>query len=443
MYSVITQLISKKIIARYNNWIFIVFCLSTLFILIFSVKAIQSWPPLIGKVAILLACILPATMIAFVQVPAYFREKKVPKEILWALLVFILGLTSSLLSKNPLISLKATGLFMATGPLIFVTTIYLFKSTRNQIGFLWMISLAILCFGTFYLFYDFINSEGIFYPVIAFSPRNPLPAGASLILLSIGPIILLASKRYTFSRLILVFGLILSIIIIVLLAKKGPILSLIVIFLFWVIFNNIRHLKFLFGLALLTGCLLYFSESTLSKYKSVFSLNSSVTLRAELIFFGIHIFKENPVWGVGSKTTLNRYIDNYKIKLPENLMPRSNLHDEEVHVIKVENYLHQHFRKFNTFENIFLAFLVEMGGLFTIAYFGGLLYIMARCLKSSPFPSKDIEIMSLVSVLVGFLVISCTFDTLRFPNLNWLFHSLLGLLVNLPQKSFGDHPETN
>ena len=82
-----------------------------------------------------------------------------------------------------------------------------------------------------------------------------------------------------------------------------------------------------------------------------------------------------------------------------------------------------------------------MGGLFAIIYFGGFLYIMGRCLKNSSSPSKDIELMSLVSVMVGFLVISCTFDTLRFPNLNWLFHSLLGLLVNLQQRSPGDHPE--
>ena len=131
MCSVATQLISKKIIARYNNLIFNTFCLSTLFILIFSVKAIQSWPSLIGKVAILLACLLPATMIAFVQVPAYFREKKVPKEILWVFLIFILALTSSLLNDTPLISFKATGLFFVTGPFIFITAIYLFKSMRS------------------------------------------------------------------------------------------------------------------------------------------------------------------------------------------------------------------------------------------------------------------------------------------------------------------------
>jgi hypothetical protein len=432
MHSVSTQLISKKIISRYNNWIFNTFCLSTLFILIFSVEAIQSWPPLIGKIAILLACILPTTMIAFSQVPAYFRKKKVPKEILWVFLVFILGLTSSLLSKTPLVSLKATGLFVVSGPFIFITTMYLFKSTRNQTVFLWIITLSVLCFGAFYLVFDFNNFEGIFNPS---STRNPLPAAASLILLSAGPMILLTRNTSPVSRMVLAFSLILSVTIIVLLSKKGPALSLIVIVVFWIVFINLRHLKVLSGFVLLTGCLLYFSEPTLSKYKSAFELNTSVTLRAELILYGIHIFKENPFWGVGSRTKLNSHIDSYKTRLPENLMSESSFHG------KVENYFEQHLRKFKTFENIFLAFLVETGGLFTITYFGGLLYILVRSLKRNHSPSKEIAMMYLVSVIVGFFVISCTFDTLRFPNLSWLFHSLLGLLVNLPQRSVGDRLE--
>lgn len=437
--------IPTKITARYDNWAINIFCFSTLFILIFSIKAIQSWPPLIGKLSILLACIMPATMIAFIQIPAYFRKKKVPKEILWAFLICILCLTSSMLSQTPLISLKATGLFIASGPLIFITTMYLFKSARNQTVFLWVSSLYLLCLGLLGI-YEFNNSEGI-----SLFSRNPLPAGASLAILSAGPMILLAQKHSAVSRTILVSSLILTVTIIVLLTKKGPALNLIVILLFWAVFINLRYLKVLLGLFLLTGCLLYFSESALSKHKNLIEINTSVTLRAELIFFGFHIFKENPIWGIGSKTKLNSYLENYKTKFPdyiwepgsriEYLMSENTLNIVRSYNMVRENYIQQHFRKFNTFENIFLAFLVEMGGVFTITYFGGLLYIIGRCLKNSPSPSKDIEVMSLVSVMVGFLVISCTFDTLRFPNLNWLFHSLLGLLVNLAQRSLGNHHE--
>jgi hypothetical protein len=426
-----TQFSSEKTNARYNNWVFNIFCLSTLFMWIFSVKAIQSWPPLIGKVSVFLACTLPAAMIASSQVPIYFRKKKVPKEMLWALLIFILGLTSSLLSKTSLISLKATILFMASGPLIFITTTYLFKSVRNQTVFLWMSSLSLLCFGILGI-YEFNN-----YEWITLFSNNPLPAGALLALLSAGPIVLLAQKHSAVSRTILVFSLILAITIIALLAKKGPILNLVVIFLFWLGFVNLRYFKLFLGLVFLVGSLLYFSGSTQSKYKSFAELENaetnyvqnitlSVMLRVEYMFFGFHIFKESPIWGIGSRPDLNPYFDNYKIKLPENLMSKAYFFNASV--------------RDRSFENIFLTFLVEMGSLFTIIYFGGLLYIMVRYLKSSRPPSKDIVVISLLSVMVGFSVISCTFDTLRFPNLNWLFHSLLGLMVNMPQRSVGEPP---
>ena len=96
------------------------------------------------------------------------------------------------------------------------------------------------------------------------------------------------------------------------------------------------------GFVLLTGSLLYFSESTLSKLKSTIELNTSVTVRAELIFFGIHIFKQNPVWGIGSKAELTPYLENYEINF-KSLM----IEDIMVH----ENYFQQHLRKFKTFEN--------------------------------------------------------------------------------------------
>ena len=35
----------------------------------------------------------------------------------------------------------------------------------------------------------------------------------------------------------------------------------------------------------------------------------------------------------------------------------------------------------------------------------------------------------LLIVLLGFLAHSMTFDSLKYPHLNWVFHSFLGLLV--------------
>jgi len=124
---------------------------------------------------------------------------------------------------------------------------------------------------------------------------------------------------------------------------------------------------------------------------------------------------------VGFKADLTPYFDDYDLKFSG----------------KRQNYGYQQFLELtHTFENIFMGFLIEMGILFSAVYFGGVIYIFAVFFKKFRAPAqKNLAGMLTIAVLVGFAFISCTFDTLRFPNLNWLFHSLLGLMVNLPQNS--------
>jgi hypothetical protein len=451
--------------ARCDDWAFKVFLCSTLFIVIFSVAAIHSWPPMAKHVTILLACILPVAMMVFVRLPIsfylmlqnyfalfilqtyypfsihhtcfkWFSDQKITKEILWALLVFILGIVVSLRSENSWITMKSTVLFVASGPFIFIATWYLFKSTKNQEVFLWMTSLIILCFG-FWGFYEY-NDLG---NILIFS-ENLLPAGASLILLSISPMILLTRKRSTSLKLALILSLVSSVILIILLAKKGPVWSLLVILLFSVGFVNRKHQKPLFGLALLAGCLLLTSESTILKYKKILKLNSSITLRAEHYFFGFHVFKKNPIWGVGYQPSLLKdyYCDISSIDHIDHCLNEFNYNPTFFE--QERGFYWGYYSTFRTFENIVLTFLVEMGGFFSAVYFAGVIYIVSVFFKKfrAP-PQKNLAGMLTIAVLVGFAFISCTFDTLRFPNLNWLFHSFLGLLVNLPQNSSENHSE--
>jgi len=98
------------------------------------------------------------------------------------------------------------------------------------------------------------------------------------------------------------------------------------------------------------------------------------------------------------------------------------------------NYFKSQYRSYiensNTFENIVVAFLIELGGVFSITYFGGLIYFILIYLKKSHSPSpQKTTVLNITSVLVGFIFISLTFDTLRFPQLNWMFHTLLGLMA--------------
>jgi hypothetical protein len=416
-------------VTHYDNWAFKVFLCSTLFIVIFSVTAIHSWPPLAKHVSILLACILPVAIAVLKRIPVWFREKNIPKEVLWTLLVFLAGIISSILSENAWTTMKSTVLFVASGPVIFVAARYLFESVRNQEIFLWTTSLLLLSFG-FWGVYEYNYSGNI----LLFTD-NRLSAGASLILLSTSPMVLLTRKCSTPLRLILILSLISSSTLIILLAKKGPILSLIVIFLFSVFFITRKHLWALLGFALLAGCLLLTSESTISQYKSLYKLNSSITLRAEHYFFGFHVLKKNPIWGVGYHANLFPYFYCDNTSNREDLCANKFNYDPTFFNQKRGFYWGYH-TTLRTFDNIVLTFLVEMGGLFSAIYFGGVIYIFTVFFKNfrAP-PQKNVAGMFIIAVIVGFAFISCTFDTLRFPNLNWLFHSFLGLMVNLPQNS--------
>jgi O-antigen ligase len=193
-------------------------------------------------------------------------------------------------------------------------------------------------------------------------------------------------------------------------------LGLIVIFLCLIFLINRKYLKFLTGFIFIFAIVLSFSDSTLSKYKSLSNLNSSILLRAENYFFGLHIFKKNPVWGVGFKSDLTQHLEDYKIRFGDKI---------------IESNYHAFIKHEKTFENIVLAFLVEWGLLFSFVYFSGLVIIFITSWKKIRAPPKDAAGILIISVLAGFTAMSLTFDTLRAPDINWAFHSLLGLIANI------------
>ena len=409
------RLSSETAITPLSNWAFKIFCASTLFIVIFSVEAIYIWPPFIEKFSILLACILPTSMAIWSRTRLWIKEKSIPPELTWVILVFLVGLLSSLFSESPWISLKSLVLFIVSGPFIFFTTKTLFESIKNQEVFIWLITLAMFILSLMG-FYE-LSGTGLYL----FS-RNPLPAGALLILFSAGTMILLNRKISPALNIVLILGLVSSIVLIILTAKKSHYLSTIVILIMVVVFINERFLKYLLGFIIVASCFLYISVFIVSTNKGFINFNSSVTLRAENYFFGYHLFKKNPIWGFGFKPDFAPYFDDYNVRLAKYLQKKD-----------YQKYIKTH----NTFENIIITYFIERGSLFSLTYFGGLVYIVTISFKRlrSP-PNKDMGGIFLASVITGFAVLSLTFDTLRFPNLNWIFHSLLGLLANLPNKSF-------
>jgi O-antigen ligase len=408
-------------LTRLDSWALNIFCLSTLFIVVFSVQAINSWSTAKVWASILTASMLPAGMVILMHAPAWYNAKKIPKEILWVLLIFICGLISSFEADNQWHTLKSMSLFVLSGPVIFLVTLYLFESTRNQTVFLWLASLGMLGLGFFGVYENNFNNPQDGYRGILLFTQNPLPAGALLILLTVSPMILLSRERSRGLKTLLSLCLMFSVVLIILLEKKGPILGLVVAMLVLFLLNNPKYFKLFLGLAFVVGFLIQFSIPTLIKYKTVFEDQFSVSVRLENYFFGLHVFKENPVLGIGFKADVAQYFDDYNLRFNHN--------------IPVYNYKRSILSN-QAYENIILTFMVELGGLFSTVYFGGIIYMLAVSFKKlrAP-PQKKLVSVLIISVLVGFIVTSLTFDTLKYPQLNWLFHSILGLLMNISKKT--------
>ena len=81
------------------------------------------------------------------------------------------------------------------------------------------------------------------------------------------------------------------------------------------------------------------------------------------------------------------------------------------------------------FDNMALTFLGETGGLFSAAYFCLIFYLIKNKATYCLEDEKRQFVLFLI-VLTGFLAHSMTFDSLKYPHLNWIFHSFLGLLVS-------------
>jgi O-antigen ligase len=393
--------------AHWQNLSFGAYWVSTLFILIFSIEAINDWHPVAKKFSILFACILPSGMVILRHIPNWFKSKTLPIEIKWILLILLLGLLSSIFSQNQWATLKSTILFIFSGPLIFISTKLLLRQTKYRELFLLLASFILFSIGCFGIY------EYIFSGSISLFSNNPLPASALLLLLSAPPMILLSRKTRSPLKYLHGLSLAFSVGLMILLAKKSLILGILFVTFYFISFKILNKSRLLFLFLIAAGIAFSFTPQNISNL----NLDKSYSLRAEAYFFGAQIFKENPLLGVGLKANLIPYLDGYDPVITKNLS---------------EGLFYNYFRINQTFENIVLGFLIEFGGLFTILYFGGLLYFAFKNFKKNKPLSSQKELTIIIAVFIGFAAMSFTFETLRFPNLNWAFHSLLGLLANIP-----------
>jgi len=323
------------------------------------------------------------------------------------------------------------GLFLLSGGCVFWVSVSVLTQFKTQLIFFRLLSFCLFL----------ISAYGIIeWAFLAGSPQtmklfsgNSLPAGSLIILLSSGPLIMLSHSQNLRELRIHAIGLALGVTVIFLLGKWGPIISVLAMLTFFSFLklNNLRLLILTLILLLTTG--VFIKNKTLLNLDDPTSKIHSILVRLELYRIGFRIFQEHPLVGIGFYSPLTRYV-------PEEYKSKFRPYDTDEFFHDVAKYV-------NTLDNMFLTLWVRTGSLFTLTYAAMIFYILIK-----PFRRRTKETLKetftpeLMTVFGGFFIHSMTFDSLLFPHLNWLFHSLLGIVGNIrqhPEKGEPKHVEKN
>jgi O-antigen ligase len=406
---------NKNIQQQVKNLSVVVFFISTLFMVFYSIQAIQSWPSQWAQMVITLACILPALVLTIRNWPSIVQNKKWPVEGKFILIIIILGTLNICFSENRIASFKGMGLFLVSGILVFGVSFFLFKSRQTQKAFLYLCSFSFIALSVYGLF-EFTQKMGIPGERILLLSANPIPAGSLLILLSIGPMSLLATSRSNWTRLFWVFSLLTGALLITLIAQRGPALAMIVIVFF--IAAAKRKGIFIFTLValILAGIGYQFIDRIPSQFKNELLRKETLFIRMEFYHIALEVIQEKPIFGLGFNSPLSRFI-------PSDYEPK-------IYPIGVDNSFTSMISGVHVFDNMALCFLGETGGFFTMAYIGLGVYLILNILVFRNRHSENyVQILLIIAVLAGFIAHSLTYDSLKYPHLNWLFHSLLALIA--------------
>lgn len=392
-----------------KNTPLLVYFVSTVFMIFVSVRAIHSWPGLWAQLSISLACILPVLMVLFKARKNLFKAKKWAVEMRFVFIIFILGLLNICFSEDRLVSFKGMSLFLMSGILVFCVSYALFASRLAQYGFVLLCSISfvlIIVIG----YVEFIQQLYFHGGQILLFSSNPIPAGSLIILLSLGPLTLISQAKNNKEMFFLIVLLVLGIALMILIGQRGPILAMVVMFVLWAVICRKKLLITFLALFILAGIGIELRDANSLK-------KETFLVRMEFYHVALDVIKEKPVFGLGFNSSLERFIPfDYEPKI----YPRDREHS---FYEKVSGLL--------VFDNTILSLFCEAGGLFAISYLFFWLYLFKKTLldDKATFETR-FQFWLLLIVLVGFGVHSMSYDSLKYPHLNWIVHSLLGLIAH-------------
>jgi O-antigen ligase len=349
-------------------------------------------------------------------------DKPFRVEIVLALLILLFCFINALTSFNPGRTFSQMQYLLPSGIVTFYFGLFAVDSGDKV---RWFDIFLSRCLGVVLLFYGIklIIQYSVFSddPCGFFSTftRNCIPEGALVILLSAGPLGLLAadSKKDRFSSLLLIG---LAVIFVILTQKKGAYVAVTAMLLFYASLHRKKLFYACAAAIVIFGMLVPFrSLVTQRNWDYQDAQHHGIIFREELWHFGYKIWKDHAILGTGLRSGIyDEYLKNYEAANP-----------------KLQSHFTQHMAEIQTLDNMVLTLAVEMG-IFVTGLFLALIFVVLKRFISwgRAAPEFSRESLRLIPLL-GFAIHSMTYDSLLFPEVNWLFHAQLAVLAVIPRIS--------
>jgi O-antigen ligase len=333
-------------------------------------------------------------------------------EILLIVSIIILGIVNASCSDSVANSLDPMRTFLLTGIFALWASLFLLADHHRRQVFDWFCAgaLAIIVLGELTNWLIGGNQGPGGFQVFTL---HPIPLGTLLILLSPGPVRLIVAKNPGVKLLGWVLVLVAGSLIFVT-HKRGSWLALGAMLVVWTMYLVRRHRYLILAILLLVALILPLeARRQVARLDPNIPRHVSVLHRLELYNFALHVWQIHPVMGIGLRSfTQAQYLRDYQ--------PRNR---------DLQNFP-QAVATLQTFDNMPITALVELGSLMTLCYVGLVLWIVVRYVRilwSAPESCPLGWYRWLVCL--GFAVHSLSYDSLLFPSVNWLFHVQLGIMA--------------
>jgi hypothetical protein len=337
-------------------------------------------------------------------------------EVALVIVLLLLGALNVVFSRNPSNSLRPVVIFLCTGVLVFWTAMFLFRDVATVRIFDLFCS---VCFALVIITEVAAHCAvvGAVWCKTGFLVGNPIPTGGLLIVLLPGPFAFLASEstRIKAAGLALVAS---GLVFAGLMGKRGTLLACFAMFVIWVVYKRSRLGYVIVGSAIAAALII--APMDMSPFKRLdprIPSQYSILHRLEQYPFAMHVFWKHPITGSGLRShSHTEFLEDYRQR------------NRELTIFEAE------VRRIETFDNMLLTSVAELGSLFTLAYsalmgYVGLAFIGSFRASGAEERSRIYRVLP----LLGFALHSMTYDSLMFPSVNWLFHAHLGILAAVPR----------